>query len=114
MGNRCQVSQRLAGKLALLGPQVLSEARSSRRLVAQRLVDLSRSRGREGRARLDALDHLLRELSPDRVLRRGFSITRDAEGRAVREVSAVELDQKLTTELASGTLTSLVTGRTTD
>ena len=114
LGNGRQSSQRLAGKLALLGPQVLSEARSSRRLVAQRLVDLSRSRAREGRTRLEALDHLLRELSPDRILRRGFSVTRDEQGRAVREVSAVKLDQKLTTELASGTLTSLVTDRTVD
>ena len=114
LGSGRQASQRLAGKLALLGPQVLTQARSSRRLAAQRLVDLSRSRSREGRARLEALDHLLRELSPDRVLRRGFSVTRDEQGRAVREVSAVELDQKLTTELASGTLTSLVTGRAPD
>ena len=93
---------------------MLTEARSSRRLAAQRLVDLSRSRAREGRAKLDSLDHLLRELSPDRVLRRGFSVTRDEQGRAVREVAAVEIDQKLTTELASGTLTSLVTGRAPD
>ena len=104
-------SSRLAGRLAALGPRSLDVARSSRQMVLQRLVDLSRARSRESGARLEALARLVRELSPHRTLRRGFSITRDASGRAVRTAVQVELEDELTTELASGTLSSRVTSR---
>ena len=106
-----QYSLRLAATLAVLGPRVIHDSRSARQGAAQRLVDLTRSRSRESSAQVEALARLLRELSPLRTLQRGFSLTRNAAGRAVRRADEVSLDEELTTELASGTLASRVTVR---
>ena len=89
----------------------IERARRSARLVSSRLVDLSTSRSRETRARVSALGRLLRELSPQRTLQRGFTITRDAQGRAIRSAADVEIEQSVTTQLAQGFLTSRVFDR---
>lgn len=52
-------------------------------------------------------------LDPVNLLRRGWSITRDADGHVVRSVAEVDDDAIVTTELADGRLASRVTGRTT-
>jgi exodeoxyribonuclease VII large subunit len=58
---------------------------------------------------LDVIDERLRLLDPVHVLARGWTITRDASGRVVRDVSAVAPGATLVTQLASGLLTSTVT-----
>ena len=57
-------------------------------------------------AKIEPLERLCKQLSPARVLERGFSITRDSMGRLVRDPSSVSLGEVLHTELAGGTLTS--------
>jgi exodeoxyribonuclease VII large subunit len=47
-------------------------------------------------------------LDPVRVLERGYSITRDAHGRVVRTVGAVEPSDRLVTTVADGEITSTV------
>jgi exodeoxyribonuclease VII large subunit len=59
--------------------------------------------------RIDALAAHTRALDPARVLARGWSITRDADGRVVRTVEAVEPGAELHTTVADGTLTSTIT-----
>ncbi|MFN8817193.1 MAG: exodeoxyribonuclease VII large subunit [bacterium] len=49
-------------------------------------------------------------VGPLAVLRRGFSVTTDAEGRVVASVAQVQTGQALTTRLADGKVTSVVTG----
>ena len=48
-------------------------------------------------------------LSPDKVLSRGYSITSDFDtGEIVRDVSKLEVGQKLATRLTRGTVISTV------
>ena len=76
--------------------------------LGQRIVAAARGRLREMETRLGGFERLARELSPRRVLERGYSITRDEDGRPVREVAGVHPGDLLTTELYSGTLSSRV------
>jgi exodeoxyribonuclease VII large subunit len=59
--------------------------------------------------RVDHLEHTVRALDPQRTLARGWSITRDPDGRAVRNVGDVRPGDVLTTTVADGTITSRVT-----
>ena len=61
-----------------------------------------------GEQRLAGFERLFAQLDPRRTLERGFSITRDADGRAVRRSDAVAGGDRLTTELAVGRITSRV------
>lgn len=68
----------------------------------------ARLQGLQGRLQ-GALERL-RLLSPEHVLKRGYSITRDATGRVVRDVSQVSQGAVLKSRLATGEITSVVTG----
>ena len=57
---------------------------------------------------LDAVASRVTALDPVRVLERGYSITRDAHGRVVRTVGAVEASDRLVTTVADGEITSEV------
>jgi exodeoxyribonuclease VII large subunit len=59
-------------------------------------------------ARLERLQASLAGLDPSAVLRRGYSITLNADGRVVRQAAAVRVDEQITTRLAEGSVTSLV------
>ena len=59
---------------------------------------------------LDALAAQTRALDPARVLARGWSITRGADGRVVRSLAQVEPGAELHTTVADGTITSTITG----
>jgi len=63
-----------------------------------------------GRAaeRLEAHGRLCEQLSPERTLARGFSVTRRADGGLVRRVSEVAAGDELRTRLADGTVASTV------
>jgi exodeoxyribonuclease VII large subunit len=51
----------------------------------------------------------LRALDPRRVLERGYSITRTADGAVVRAASSVAIGDRLVTETADGAVHSQVT-----
>ncbi len=95
-----------------------SLAEPSRRLLEQaerRCADAAGALGRESRRvleqseeRIGGLERLVVQLGPQRTLERGFSITRAAAGKAVREHGEVEPGDVLTTELAAGRITSRV------
>jgi exodeoxyribonuclease VII large subunit len=58
--------------------------------------------------RLDASEVAVRALDPRRVLERGYTITRTADGRVVRRANDVGAGSELVTELASGRVISRV------
>ncbi|MDE2921702.1 MAG: exodeoxyribonuclease VII large subunit [Acidobacteriota bacterium] len=68
-----------------------------------------------GRAaeRLEAHGRLCEQLSPERTLARGFSVTRRADGGLVRRASDVAAGDELRTRLADGTVASTVDSGTT-
>ena len=98
----------LVGRLSLAAPR--STARQDARLGrnAGRLASGGRARVAETKARLAGLARLMRGLAPERTLRRGFSITRDAAGRALRAPVQVASGEIIHTTLAGGDLTSRV------
>jgi exodeoxyribonuclease VII large subunit len=68
---------------------------------APRVVD-------DQRRSLDATAARLALLDPVQLLRRGWSISRDADGRVIRSVDDVEAGDIITTEMADGRLTSRI------
>jgi exodeoxyribonuclease VII large subunit len=74
--------------------------------LAQRAPRVLVGAGRE----LDTIEAQVRALDPARVLARGWSITRDGDGRVVRSVAAVAAGDELVTTLADGELRSTVAG----
>lgn len=100
-------------------------ASSARRLGRSGLTVERRARGRLNRAsarfglacrlnlrsaagRLDAVEARVRALDPALVLRRGWSLTRRADGRLVRSADDVAIGDSITTHLAEGSLTSTI------
>ncbi|MEZ5842252.1 MAG: exodeoxyribonuclease VII large subunit [Hyphomicrobiaceae bacterium] len=95
--------ERFAGRL---GPDV---TRVRLKSAGDRLADTGRRIGSALQQRLatlasglDAQAKLLRSLSYQSVLQRGFAVVRDAEGRAVRSVGAVAAGDRLSVEVADG------------
>jgi exodeoxyribonuclease VII large subunit len=58
--------------------------------------------------RCAALGRLAGELDPQRLLRRGFSITRRADGSLLRDAAQAAGGERLVTRLSVGELTSRV------
>src|SRR5205085_8587393 len=72
---------------------------------ARRAVELARRGVATAQLRIDASERAVRALDPRRVLERGYSITRDANGWVVRSPTAVAPGDEIVTELASGRIT---------
>ena len=53
----------------------------------------------------------LEAVNPLAVIGRGYSITRDGQGRVISSVNEVETDSKITVSLSDGTLDAVVTGK---
>lgn len=63
------------------------------------------------RNRLTQLESLLTERSPRTILNRGYSITRDANGRIIRDAAEVSIGAGLSIHLARGDLSAVVKDR---
>jgi len=61
--------------------------------------------------RLAQLESVLKERSPRTILERGYSITRDAEGKVVRDAAQVAIGSGVSVRLARGELTAIVKDR---
>jgi exodeoxyribonuclease VII large subunit len=92
-------------------PRALAGRRPLAETLANRIVERVGDRLRRERARVGALDRLAGELRPDRVLRRGFSITRSADGTLLRDAAQVRDGERITTVLAAGRLASTIVER---
>lgn len=105
-------SSRLERHDARLAPAATSSFRTASRTVANLARRVERSSAsvlRSGEARLALLEARTNALDPAVSLARGWSITTDETGRAVRSAAAVAAGTTLTTRLADGTITSTVT-----
>lgn len=98
----------LARALALAAPRLLERRRDRPERAVRRLVDLAE--GRLGRvvAEVAGMERLLSQLGPERILSRGFSITRDSLGRIVRDPEALRVGETISTQLAGGEVKSRV------
>jgi exodeoxyribonuclease VII large subunit len=65
----------------------------------------------ERRNRLVQIEAVLNERSPHTVLERGYSITRDAEGKIVRDAAQVTIGTDVSIHLARGELGASIKGR---
>jgi exodeoxyribonuclease VII large subunit len=65
----------------------------------------------ERRNRLAQVEAILKERSPLAILERGYSITRDAAGKIVRDAEAVALGSDISVRLARGELAANVRAR---
>jgi exodeoxyribonuclease VII large subunit len=98
----------LRARLADLAPRRLAQAERERVRQGERIAASGRGRVREAQARLQGLERLCLQLAPERTLERGFSITRDSSGKAVRTPEQLKAGDLLTTELQGGTVQSRV------
>lgn len=76
--------------------------------LSEKIDALIRRRVESGESRLRLAASRLEALSPLAVLRRGYSITRDSDGRVVRSIEQVRPGQELETVLYNGTVRSRV------
>lgn len=94
---------RLAARQPDIGRESARCAQAGRQL-AWAAHELIRSR----RERLATLASHLQHLAPQAVLARGYSITRDADGRILRSIAGVESGSAVSVELANGRLRATV------
>ncbi len=100
-----------AERVAVAAPRLLRGRRREPDRAAERIAALARVRLREAAAQTEAWSRLCTQLGPQKTLARGFSITRDLEGRPLREAGRVAAGERILTELASGRLISRVEER---
>ncbi len=103
-----RVAAELAGRMGASAPRLVARHRDRPDQIAQRLVGIASGRVRESQAMLNGVARLCAELSPEKVLERGFSITRDRDNNIVREPSRVQPGDRIVTTLAGGRLDSRV------
>lgn len=88
------------------------QLRAGEQLLGRRWLQFARSRYDKrldiAHQALEGRRMQLESLSPQRMLRRGYSVTRDASGRVVRSASQVGVGERIFTELAEGSLESIV------
>ncbi len=92
-------------------PATITERRQTLTRAAERLDGFPATLA-ERRQRLDAVARLLKSLSYQAVLDRGFAIVRDAAGRIVRSPADVAKGDVLEIMLAEGAIPALATGET--
>lgn len=98
----------LAVRLGSRAPRIVGRAAQRADGLVARLSLVGKGRVATEGQRLQGLARLAAGLSPERTLRRGFSITRDAGGRVLRDAAAVAPGAELLTELAAGKIRSRV------
>jgi exodeoxyribonuclease VII large subunit len=102
--------ENLRHRLAGMGP-VNQLRREQQRLdyLLERMQSNMTQRLRREQGTVNALGQHLNALSPLKVLERGYSITRDENGRVIKDPKEVKTGDELTTKLANGEVKSRVT-----
>ena len=106
-GGRRQVAV-TQGHLAVRSRRLMSVRRGEPDRVGRSLVALARARLGETQARLDGWAGMCRQLAPVRTLERGFTITRDPDGQALRKPEQAPPGSPIVTVFASGEVRSRV------
>lgn len=78
--------------------------------LSERLDRAYLARMKDGAARLDGLQKLLKSLSYKDVLARGYAVVRDSDGQPVRLAASVASGDALSIELTDGMIETMVTG----
>lgn len=86
----------------------LQRGRAAPERIASALTRAGRARLQEARTRLDGWSRLVEQLSPERTLSRGFSVTRTAGGAALRDAQKAPPGSRIETQLYRGRLVSRV------
>jgi exodeoxyribonuclease VII large subunit len=97
-----------ARRLNELGRRATRDQRSALSGREHRLATHAQHHLARAGLRLERSEGVVRALDPRRVLERGYSITRDADGRVLRTSDAVAAGAVVETELARGRVTSRV------
>jgi exodeoxyribonuclease VII large subunit len=95
-------------RLAELAPRLVEGGERERIRVGERIAGSARGRLRETLATIQGMERLCTQLSPERTLERGFSLTRGPGGALLRDPSQVAASDLVKTQLAGGSLTSRV------
>jgi exodeoxyribonuclease VII large subunit len=98
----------LSGRFQGAARRRVEAGERARLALGERLAAASRGRLREMEARLDGLSRLCSQLAPERTLERGFTLTRDVQGRVLRRPDQVAAGDRIVTRFASGELASRV------
>jgi exodeoxyribonuclease VII large subunit len=101
---------RAAGRAAGASRQHVRDAAATLDVQGQRLRSRPGPALDRHRERLAAIEARTRALDPARVLARGWTITRDADGKAIRSASSVSPGATITTTFADGTVRSRADG----
>ncbi|MEO6077217.1 MAG: exodeoxyribonuclease VII large subunit [Candidatus Andersenbacteria bacterium] len=94
----------------ILGNRLRATAKNTNQLIS-RIISTSqrfKDAGNSARDRITAMQRVLTALSPERVLARGFSITRTSNGNVLKSVIDSSKDAELITTLADGSIISVV------
>lgn len=102
---RCQS---LSERLAISVPRALERRRGLPEALAEQLTGLATSRLREMTTKLDGLERLRQALDPRHLLLQGYSMTRDAQGKLIKDPEQLTAGDLITSQLASGEITSRV------
>jgi exodeoxyribonuclease VII large subunit len=95
-------------RLEVAVPRLIGRRAADARAALTRVLAASRARLKLVGRDVDALARLLLQLSPEKLLARGFSITRDSRGSIVRSRRQVTVGEKIATQLVDGVVTSRV------
>jgi exodeoxyribonuclease VII large subunit len=97
---------RLQERLTLCDPSLnIQQQRQRLSLLQQALQHRLQERLRNQCHRLQSLHQRLHDLSPLRILERGYAIATDEQGRVLRETNGLSIGQNITLRLQQGTLT---------
>jgi exodeoxyribonuclease VII large subunit len=100
--------ERHRGRAEELGTRATNRAATVLDGAERRLSSGGSRLARAESRRLDASAARLRALDPARVLERGYTITRDGDGRVVKRVAPLSTGDRLVTEFADGDARSVV------
>ncbi len=99
----------LSEALTARRPDALVQRRHKRLLTLESsLQKHARERVARAKAKIDTLQGKLEAIDPKVVLKRGFSLTEDADGNLIRNPGEVKEGQQIRTVLAGGTIESTV------
>jgi len=98
-----------AGRAAAATAIRLRQAESDLILRTERLPVVAHRRFGDAVRQLNSAESLITAVHPHNTLARGYSITRDSTGKALRTVDSAALGETITTDLIDGRLTSRVT-----
>ncbi len=88
--------------------EVLAQAGHRLDMLQHRIGNLSTQRLTRAAEKLKGIEQLIHSLGPASVLKRGFSLTLDADGRAITDTANLQPGDRVRTKLARGEFSSVV------